>query len=701
MRASWPSFPISFVPALVAGVIGSAVHPHSTWPQSEPQRPVEPLPERLAGDVAFLDAVLSDVSAGSALRRAAAERLARDGSPEASRALERALGAGGTPRALSIEALDRATAVPAALTAALAEAAIALAVEGDRDGSLAATRALARSGEGAAAAVARIAFDMAESRARRIGAIGVLGELRDRTAAEFLLKLLDESRAEASDLMAVACTALDRCAGLAIGNDPVAWRRWGSESADASKIDDAQIRAMSERAADAERALATERGRGQQLEARVVEAYQQLFLRLTQSERLVRSADLLDDELLALRTFGIAQIERMLRNGERADDATRRQALVLLDDVVPALRVRGARLLDDLGVTDLPMRLAERLPKEKDPLVAAAYLSVLANRPEPATFPTLLALVKDPALGEYACRVIAILAAQRRLPLEWESQVLTPLRDVVAARPNAAAAQLLAMAGDEVDLARVSMLLDGPDASVRRGAAEGLRRRGVRRPLLERSSDPAIYGPVVAALADEPKTLDTVRALVAVPPPPDMTPDWNASAARLLRELPATDLVAADKLLAGVTGCERRTRAEGLARIVGGARAGIVKADVEEGLTRFVDLLIADGRGQDAIATLEESAPKPGDPTFDALFRAQALTGNFREAARLVPLPRRWIELLTAVVREPSAARPLADEISLRFGASLSADERAAFDKSRRELPASPATVTVPTEPVR
>ncbi|MFO0826930.1 MAG: hypothetical protein U0572_02180 [Phycisphaerales bacterium] len=702
MRSPSPTLPWPFDRRVVTATVVVAALASPLPPAHGVTRPTQEVGAggdgRLASDAAFFEAVLSDSAASFALRRSAADRLVRSASPEARRALEKALRSPGPGRRATVDALDRSGAGFPDLASAILDAALALWGDDSHEAHATAVRVLALSDSAAADDVATAALAPGSPTSRRLAGIGTLGELRTRAAAKQLIALLAEGRNESADTVAATCTALERCVGTPLGNDPAAWRRWWRESADANSIDDAQVRALAVRAAEAERSLADERRRAERLEARVVAAYEQLFLRLTQSERLERGADLLDDELVSVRTFAVGQLERMLRNGERADDGTRRQALVLLDDPVPALRIRGARLLNDLGVADLSSRLAERLPREQDLTVAAAFLGVMANRPQSETFVTLLPLIKEPALSEPACRVIAALADAKLLPTEWEALVLPAVREVVAARPNAAAVQLLAMAGEESDVQKATSLLDGPDASVRRGAAEGLRRRGVRRPILERAQDPALYAPVVAAIGDEPKTLDTLRLLINAPPPPDMLLDWNAAVARLLHEMTISDVVAADRLLANVQACELRTRAEGLSRIVAGARAGMPKAELEEGLARLVDVLVADGRGADAIDMLEDSAPKPGEPTFDALFRAQALTGNYPEAFKLVSDPKRWIDLLASLVKDPAAARPLADEIALRYGDVLSAEDRAAFEKLRRDLapPNGAATLVAP-----
>ncbi len=656
--------------------------------------------ERLGSDVAFLEAVLTNPASSVAVRRGASDRLVRDRSPEAMQAVERALRAKDAAVVSSaVDALDRAEAHAPALADALV-AVIASDVAIDRG---AAARVLAASDTRATELLAAAA-NASPTVSARVGAIKALGELRTRQAAGRLVAMLDEKN-QSPEILQAACLALDLATGAGHGTDPSAWRNWWADSSRVAMetgalSQDSQLRA---RAEAAERAAADERGRSERLAGRLVEIYGQLFLYLTQRDRFERSVDLLSDSLAEVRTFGVAQIERMLRNGERADDTIYRAVMVLLDDPVPALRVRGVRLLDDLAAPDLALRISERLPNERDPDVTAAYLTALANRPSNEAFSATLPLVRDPVYGEAASRVLNRLIDTGVMPLAAFEKVLPSLREVVAARPNGAAAQLLALTGDDTDLQKVTALLDATDPAVRRGAAEGLRRRGVRRPIFDRASDPAIYSQFIAALADEPTSAAGLERLAASLPPADMVSEWNAMLVRMLRELPLADLLSADRLLEPIAACEAKTRLVGLTRLAGASRAGLPRSDLESGLRRFVDLSIADSRGDEAITFLIGLNPQSGEATRDALFRAYALNGNFREAAGLDAGAGSWLGLLASVITDAMLARPIADEIALRFAVDsprpqFTKSEQETFDRLRRSLPATPAAATAPPD---
>lgn len=671
------------------------------WRFAELAVPASPTPPGSAGadapvngDASFLDLVLTNPSATEPMRRGAAERLVRMGSAESVRALERAL-RGTDPRIASaaLWAIDRSTVpvpqlAPAILDAALSDLQI------DRD---AAGRALLASDAKAIEKLGAIAGGQSEPLGRRTGAIRTLAGMTRRDAVRSLIELLAEGRVESADVQRAAMEALGRSTGLKHGDDPAAWRAWWAEAirAESTGPNDAAMQAVAARIQLAERTAGDERRRADRLAERLVAVYEQLFLSMSQRERLVRAGELLADDLTSVRTFGIGQIERMLRNGERADEATRTAALALLDDPSPALRARGARLLVDLGTADLAKRLAERLPVEREQDVLAAYLAILALQPAPEAFAPVAELVRDVAVGESAARVVVRLVDAGLAPADWQATLLPTVRELVDRRPNGKSVQLLAMGGTDDDLLRVATFLDASDPALRRGAAEGLQRRGVRRPLFERSKDPAIYPPLIVAIAEEPPTLSSVRMLASLPPAPDMRQDWNAAVAKVLRAMPVADLAEADAVLADLPAANPATRLEGLNRCVRGIRAGVPKELIEPTLRSFVDLSVRESRGAEAAEALVALAPARGEPLHDALFRLRVLSGAFAEAARLREDASAWVQLLESVADRPEVAAPIVDEIARRFDGSLIASEQETFDAIRRRLPPPQPTAAV------
>jgi hypothetical protein len=666
--------------AIILGLVVAATSP--AFPRQAATPPAGPA----ADDRDFLDAILGNAANPRPVRVGAAERLLKEGSDRALGVIERSL-AGGDPALVSVvvEAIDRTDLLPPRLVGPLVAS---LAMLGDSEAS-AVGRVLAATDPTYQERIGTLALDATAAAAGRRGPIVALGEFHDRSAQGRLMELLEVDRKEPPEVVAAAVLALSRSTGLGLGTEPGRWRDWwiGSREGDASAEFAAVVRSLTARLDEAERSAADERRRSDRLNERLVGAMREWLATLPVRERFERCAALLEDELPSLRTLGLRETERLLRNGERPTEAVVAAARGLLDDVDPSLRSRGARLLRDLRVEDLDVRLAERLGSERDPTVVASWLAILEERPNPAAFGPALALIGDASLEEPAAALLCRLVERRMVPPEWEASVRGPLRPVVARRAREHTAKLLALAGDESDLANVQVLLDASDAAVRTGAAEGLLVRGVRRPLLERADDPAIYPSVIAALAEGEASPVTLAALVAKPPPEASRAAWNAALASLLRRLAVEDLLEADRLLEPLSAVEPRTRIVGLERIALNARSASSADEAADGLRRLVEVQLDAGRIGDAIAFLEGLKPVRGEPLHAALFRAEALAGNYADAAILEPDSAPWLALVDELAdRGLPAAGPLAEQAATRFGSSLPAAVREGLERIRRRF---------------
>jgi hypothetical protein len=641
-------------------------------------------PAASAGDDReFLEAILGNATNPRAVRVGAAERLLREGSDRALGAIERSLASGDAALVgIVAEAIDRTDLLPPRLVGGLVAT---LAVLGDAEAA-SVGRVLAATDPTHQERIATLALDAAAAPAVRRGPIVALGEFHDRSAQGRLMTLLEVDRKEPPEVIAAAVLALSRSTGLGLGTEPGRWRDWwiGSRDGDASAEFAAVVRSLTARLDEAERSAADERRRSDRLSERLVGTMREWLATLPVRERFDRCASLLKDEWPPLRTLGLREAERLLRNGERPTDAVVAAARGLLDDPDPSLRSRGARLLRDLRIDDLDARLAERLAAERDATVVASWLAILEERPNPAAFAPALARIGDASLEEPAAALLCRLVERRMTPPEWEAAVRGPLRPVVARRARQHTAKLLALAGDESDLASVQLLLDATDPAVRTGAAEGLLVRGVRRPLLERADDPAIYPSVIAALAEGEATPVTLAALVAKPPPEASRAAWNAAIASLLRRLAIDDLLEADRLLEPLSAVDARTRIVGLERIALNARSALTPVEATDGLRRLVEVQLAAGRIGDAIAFLEGLKAVRGEPLHEALFRAEALAGNYADAAILEPDAGPWIALAEDLAaRGLAVAGPLAEQALARFGSTLPAARREELERIR------------------
>jgi hypothetical protein len=114
------------------------------------------------------------------------------------------------------------------------------------------------------------------------------------------------------------------------------------------------------------------------------------------------------------------------------------------------------------------------------------------------------------------------------------------------------------------------------------------------------------------------------------------------------------------------------------------ARSALTPVEATDGLRRLVEVQLAAGRIGDAIAFLEGLKAVRGEPLHEALFRAEALAGNYADAAILEPDAGPWIALAEDLAaRGLAVAGPLAEQALARFGSTLPAARREELERIR------------------
>lgn len=641
-------------------------------------------------DLQWLRAILQSPASARDVRHGAAQRIVSRGSTDAQRIIDEALRSGdpGQIDAVTHALDDEARQRPSTMDALL----VALAVS-PRELYARIARLLAREGDAAAERVTQAALDSARPANERLGAIFALGQLRGRDTVPDLMTLLDERRREPPEIIREACEALERATGQQLGAGPDVWRQWWAARR-ATPSQEVLIASLREQLQQAQNRIDQEMERAQKLATKLRQAYIDLLPSMPSPERSERIAALLEDDLADVRNMGLGQVERLLRNGERPTEAVSARVMERLTDRVPSIRVRAMRLLDDLGAPRLSERIAEILPAESDPGAAEAMLRLLALRPTPVAFGPAAARLAEPGLAETAALAVNRIADAGLAPAGWEQEVIDEVRAALEGRVTPELVRLRAVAGNDADRDAVARLLADAtvDDAVRIGAAEGLRRVGRRRALVERASaDPAIYAVALAAIADQPATPAVVTSLLELPPRPEQASVWNAQMQRVLVALPAKEVLAADERLRGLAFVELAVREAALRAALTAPVNGdaALRAEV---LARLADLLMEKGDSRGALRLLTADGVERSDLIRPRLFRAAILEGEYDLAAGLEPSPERWITLLESIAPSaPRAARPLADEILIRFERSLSEAQRARVATVERALGAMSA----------
>jgi hypothetical protein len=258
------------------------------------------------------------------------------------------------------------------------------------------------------------------------------------------------------------------------------------------------------------------------------------------------------------------------------------------------------------------------------------------------------------------------------------AQTRAELKRAMPSLPTAAQWRLLAFVSDNSDRPSLEAVLDGSDIVLRKAVAEGLSRRGVRQPLMDRVSDEAVYPFAVQSLTVGPANLDTFRVIVGLEPPDSQELAWEEAVKAIAARLPAASLAAADDLLASATWSGPALRSDVLARaaaIPAESAPAELRLDL---LRRYADALLNQGEAALAYQVMEPACVGVVPPVLaDVRFRAALLTDHFDAAADLHSQPAPWIAVLDEwAARQPAGANNLQQEILRRFESELTSDQR-------------------------
>jgi len=412
------------------------------------------------------------------------------------------------------------------------------------------------------------------------------------------------------------------------------------------------------------------------LEARVTEMAGRWFATLPIEERRKAVAEMLGDGTAAVRLASVAELERMLRDGSRPDEALSTRAAALVDDPDPRLRARVGRLLVDLGMPFASDALATRLAREPEDVVIASWLDALALAPVPGAFEPAAGRLRDHAHGDRAARLVSKLVALGAAPIDWKSWVGPVVRVAVADRPTPALATLVAQLGTEADLELASRLLVADDPAIRRGAAQGLLRVGAAERVVARRDDAAIAVEVAAAIAMLRPNLEGFRELMRFSAAGELRASIVEELGAIAAQLDPAGLLAAYAALAADASFDARSRIAILER---GARrfVGNESPAAEDAVATLARALRLDNRAAEAAARLEAAKPEPEGTLERELFLARVSAGRFDDAARQSPRVERWLWGLEAMAAAGDpGARAVADEVALRFGGRLGPEDR-------------------------
>lgn len=660
--------------------------------RSEPvsSEPASADPSSVDPEVRWLESILRTKGVDATVRRGAAERLlrscggARSGlrsDEDAVAALAAALSGDGSrdgeeaAAGAVVEAIQSVGSAPAGLALPLIDFAMRLPAD-RRDG----VRGAAARLEGEAVnLVAPLASSPSQDMPRRLAAVWLLGSMRDAESIDALAALLDVANDQPAPIVDAACDQLERALDRGFGRDPEKWRRWWAElPAEASAPGQRSLMAsLRARILDLESRVDRQQREVDEVAARIAAVTGELFLTLPQEVRQERTIKLLSDPLAVLRDFALTQVDRMLRNGEVPSETVQLAMLERLGDPRAEIRTRALKLLGDIGRPQLSEEISPAFVVERDPDVLKVHLALLQRQPSPATFERLVALLDEDSVSEDVARAIVRLVEDDLLHGPWQERLRDVARRLVDATPSPSFVRLLGASGDDDDLRRIEAMMTSGDPAIRRGAADALRLRGLGEKLVPLAGDEAVYPALVRAIADAPVDLARLRRVLAIAPPsPASEPDREAAVRRIVAALPATDLLAADDLLAETPWASERLRADGLARIAEVPVDDLPVALRRDALLRLGELLARSGDPRRALVVLDRLGATNDAAVDRVRFEAALVDRQFDRAATLSGEPTAWLDLLDSLVQRQNPSCPaIRDELVRRFGGVLSEND--------------------------
>ena len=636
---------------------------------------VAELTARQENDLRYHASILRNEANDLPTRAGAAERLLRLHVPQAIAVLEEMLRSGNPAMMLPvIRAMGQSPEPIPGLRESAVEA-LRTAPQGILDQLVI---VVAKYEEAAFGRVSDLAGDRSGADAQRLGPIIALGSFPTRKSGDLLMELADPQRGEPEALRAAAFGALRRLAGLDLGNDYRQWRDWWEEARDKSREDWARdlVRQYQDRNAELERLHA-------EVARRFVELLRELYRTLPLEKQFERLNGDIEDELAPVRQFAVRRIARLLRDSEMPPEGLKQKIAARLDDRSAGIRREAAELLDELNEPNAATMIVDRLERETDRQVIGTYLQVLARRPTEASREALLRWLGDAELGGAAGEALWELLPTVELSAEAREKTVARVQEVFEADRSPLAARLLAFMVEDPQRSGVEGMLDGPEAELRRGVAEGLCRRGLHEPLVRRAGDDVIYPYAVRALAAGPADLRTLGALASLEAPASGVREWEEAVGAVAGRLDPKLVMAADDLLMETGRAGPALRARLL------SRGSELPAEQREAvLMRLVPLLLEQGEGLRGLELMESmNGVSVSESFLELKFRAAVFAGRYEAAEQIRGGAEAWVRLLEeTATTNPEVARSLQSQIDARFGGELEGDLKRGYEAAAAKL---------------
>jgi len=434
--------------------------------------------------------------------------------------------------------------------------------------------------------------------------------------------------------------------------------------------------------------------RRQEAVQQLVAALRKLHLATASENRPTLLADLLMDNTPEVRSLGFELVARELSVSGRIDGPVGEAALKLLQSSDARVRSSAAVVVRQLAPDGAAEAIAKALIRESNPIAAADLLLAAARWPSAEIVAPVIQWISRPGgHAEAAAEAAWWLFRAGELHSDAADAVLAAVRSTSSESLTPAAISLQSALGDDEDRARLVPLLQSESGSVRQAVGEALLWYPEYTPdLLEGAkSDPDLFDIACrAVLVSEPSEAG-VRRLLALP-----KPSPEVAVPSLLRT--ADGLTAPELLDISRIVDDAALRRGLLALLVAPRRVMSERADPDrlraicEGVLDLAELELAASQPEAALAALDNAAEfeEQIDDSRVAALRSTSLValGHIDLAANIQAPCAAWLRGLELASGSESATR-IVETMEARFGSSMSPEEKAAFEKLKREIAAA------------
>lgn len=450
-----------------------------------------------------------------------------------------------------------------------------------------------------------LAVDTALNVRIRRGAIVALGYHRNRDVVGVLIGLLSSRQPQL--VRDASGASLSRLTGIYhFGLNVQQWSNWWASHRD---LDEKRwLSDLIGNFANHAAALATE---NQRVTARLVESQRQLYLITPTDDRTALLEKMMAAPELPMRLMALDLIVQRLVDQQPIGSTLRAALILALGDSSAQVRARSAQLIRDLNDVSGADAIAQRMDTEMDPTVLHAYLLAMADMPREQALSRAMKLLGDVNLRNAAAGVLERAIANGLVNEQYKEALTRQLRQLTAGDDTLSPKmiELLGRVATEDDWQRIAGWMNSPDDAVKTAAAQAW--AASDRPLgeLAKRADSDLFMPILlrAAVRRGKEGATLIQIARFKPKAEQLVESWQQALLAMATRVPASDVVAADQVMAqhdGVAPIRERILSAAIGESNGEADVQLlmsrasVRLENNQAIQALADLGIVESRSQ-------------------------------------------------------------------------------------------------------